>query len=97
MHSQPLAYDQDKAKLCKGIEDEYHCSLNWIYSSFKYVFLQTDLVKILSANEIRAARFMFEFLDKDKDGSVSETEAKDAYRSFYTCLDNLSNKGSQQK
>ena len=59
-----------------------------------FIILQHELVKLLSANEIRAARTMFELLDADKDGTVTESEARNAYRSFYTTLETLSGQSS---
>ena len=37
---------------------------------------------------------MFELLDADKDGTVTESEARNAYRSFYTTLETLSGQSS---
>ena len=47
-------------------------------------------MKLLSESEIHAARTVFDLLDADNDGCVTESEARNAYRSFYTTLETLS-------
>ena len=41
---------------------------------------------MLTPNEIIAARRMFEAMDVNQDGYVSEYEAKECYRNFYVTL-----------
>ena len=52
---------------------------------------QTELVKLLTPNEIRSAKTMFDLLDTNKDGGITENEAHNAYKNFYVCLDDLQN------
>ena len=47
---------------------------------------QEHLIQMLTPNEIIAARRMFEAMDVNQDGYVSEYEAKECYRNFYVTL-----------
>ena len=43
-------------------------------------------MRLLTPNEIVAARRMFDAMDVNQDGYVSEFEAKECYRNFYVTL-----------
>ena len=57
--------------------------------------LQNELVQLLTPSEVVSARQVYDHMDKDKDGRVSEMEARLIYHSWYSFLEYITEDGER--